>query len=145
MSFIVFCFDVMPIAGIEPVTCALRMRCSTNWAKSAYRGWPSPTKAQKLPKALWLVVSIHTLAQGVTQTLCLSFFKVSFKICFDTKAIIHIVNMRVLKSLLWLHHWYWKSMVIGKTGFEPATPWSQTKCSTKLSYFPKDDCSKNRT
>ena len=25
---------------------------------------------------------------------------------------------------------------IGKTGFEPATPWSQTKCSTKLSYFP---------
>lgn len=27
-------------------------------------------------------------------------------------------------------------MVVGKTGFEPATPWSQTKCSTKLSYFP---------
>ena len=26
--------------------------------------------------------------------------------------------------------------VIGKTGFEPTTPWSQTKCSTKLSYFP---------
>ena len=25
----------MPIAGIEPVTFALRMRCSTNWAKSA--------------------------------------------------------------------------------------------------------------
>ena len=25
---------------------------------------------------------------------------------------------------------------VGKTGFEPATPWSQTKCSTKLSYFP---------
>jgi hypothetical protein len=26
--------------------------------------------------------------------------------------------------------------LVGKTGFEPATPWSQTKCSTKLSYFP---------
>lgn len=25
---------------------------------------------------------------------------------------------------------------IGMTGFEPATPWSQTKCSTKLSYIP---------
>ena len=25
--------------------------------------------------------------------------------------------------------------MVGKTGFEPATPWSQTKCSTKLSYF----------
>jgi hypothetical protein len=26
--------------------------------------------------------------------------------------------------------------VVGKTGFEPATPWSQAKYSTKLSYFP---------
>src|SRR5690625_2329066 len=26
--------------------------------------------------------------------------------------------------------------MVGKTGFEPATPWSQTMCSTKLSYFP---------
>ena len=31
---------------------------------------------------------------------------------------------------------------IGKTGFEPATPWSQTKCSTKLSYFPQFKCKK---
>ena len=28
--------------------------------------------------------------------------------------------------------------MVGKTGFEPATPWSQTKCSTKLSHFPKN-------
>ena len=27
--------------------------------------------------------------------------------------------------------------MVGKTGFEPATPWSQTKRSTKLSHFPK--------
>ena len=26
--------------------------------------------------------------------------------------------------------------MVEKTGFEPATPWSQTKCSTKLSHFP---------
>ena len=26
--------------------------------------------------------------------------------------------------------------MVGKTGFEPVTPWSQTKCSTKLSHFP---------
>ena len=26
--------------------------------------------------------------------------------------------------------------MVGVAGFEPATPWSQTKCSTKLSYFP---------
>ncbi len=25
--------------------------------------------------------------------------------------------------------------MVGKTGFEPATPWSQTRCSTKLSHF----------
>ena len=28
--------------------------------------------------------------------------------------------------------------MVGKTGFEPATTWSQTKCSTKLSHFPKN-------
>ena len=27
-------------------------------------------------------------------------------------------------------------IMVGKTGFEPATPWSQTRCSTKLSHFP---------
>ena len=26
--------------------------------------------------------------------------------------------------------------MVGKTGFEPAASWSQTKRSTKLSYFP---------
>ena len=29
-----------------------------------------------------------------------------------------------------------KIKMVGKTGFEPATPWSQAKYSTKLSYFP---------
>ena len=28
-------FLILPIAGVEPVTYALRVRCSTNWAKSA--------------------------------------------------------------------------------------------------------------
>lgn len=27
-------------------------------------------------------------------------------------------------------------LFVGKTGFEPATPWSQTKCATGLRYFP---------
>jgi hypothetical protein len=35
--------------------------------------------------------------------------------------------------------------VVGKTGFEPATPWSQTKCSTKLSYFPKNNNALDRS
>ena len=26
--------------------------------------------------------------------------------------------------------------MVGATGFEPATSWSQTKCSTRLSYAP---------
>ncbi len=25
---------------------------------------------------------------------------------------------------------------VGKTGFEPAAPWSQTRCATGLRYFP---------
>lgn len=29
------------------------------------------------------------------------------------------------------------SHLVGKTGFEPATPWSQTRCATGLRYFPK--------
>ena len=31
---------------------------------------------------------------------------------------------------------FWNFMMVGKTGFEPATSWSQTRRSTKLSYFP---------
>ena len=28
--------------------------------------------------------------------------------------------------------------MVGAAGFEPATPWSQTRCSTKLSYVPNN-------
>lgn len=28
------------------------------------------------------------------------------------------------------------ALSVGKTGFEPATPWSQTRCATGLRYFP---------
>ena len=28
------------------------------------------------------------------------------------------------------------ALFVGKTGFEPATPWSQTRCATGLRYFP---------
>ncbi len=28
-------------------------------------------------------------------------------------------------------------MFVGETGFEPATPWSQTRCATGLRYSPK--------
>ena len=31
---------------------------------------------------------------------------------------------------------YTRMNVVGKTGFEPATLWSQTRCATKLRYFP---------
>src|SRR6185436_11617365 len=27
-------------------------------------------------------------------------------------------------------------LLVGETGFEPATPWSRTKCSTRLSHSP---------
>src|SRR6516162_4201863 len=29
-----------------------------------------------------------------------------------------------------------KSLSVGKTGFEPAAPWSQTRCATGLRHFP---------
>ena len=30
--------------------------------------------------------------------------------------------------------------MVGKTGFEPAALWSQTRCATKLRHFPKKVC-----
>src|SRR5688500_11446797 len=30
--------------------------------------------------------------------------------------------------------------MVGETGFEPATPWSRTKCSTRLSHSPNCSC-----
>jgi hypothetical protein len=44
-------------------------------------------------------------------------------------------NVRILLGSI--RPFFGKNMV-GKTGFEPATPWSQAKYSTKLSYFPLD-------
>ena len=41
----------------------------------------------------------------------------------DMKKDLHIMKVFVYK-------------MVGMTGFEPATPWSQTKCSTKLSHIP---------
>ena len=31
---------------------------------------------------------------------------------------------------------FFEQVMVGKTGFEPATPWSQTRCATGLRYFP---------
>ncbi len=28
--------------------------------------------------------------------------------------------------------------MVGMTGFEPATPWSRTRCSTRLSHIPME-------
>ncbi len=40
------------------------------------------------------------------------------------------------------------ALSVGKTGFEPATPWSQTRCATGLRYFPSGgkctNCSQKR-
>jgi hypothetical protein len=34
------------------------------------------------------------------------------------------------------HLHFFELVLVGKTGFEPATPWSQTRCATGLRYFP---------
>jgi hypothetical protein len=33
--------------------------------------------------------------------------------------------------------WNQRLLMVGETGFEPATPWSRTKCSTRLSHSPR--------
>ena len=42
-------------------------------------------------------------------------------------------------------HLFERKYMVGKTGFEPATPWSQAKYSTKLSYFPIFCCGVPKT
>ncbi len=32
--------------------------------------------------------------------------------------------------------WLYKIKMVGAAGFEPATPWSQARCATKLRYAP---------
>ena len=36
-------------------------------------------------------------------------------------------------------------LMVGETGFEPATPWSRTKCSTRLSHSPMSNRLPNPT
>ena len=42
-------------------------------------------------------------------------------------------------------NWAGFDKLVGKTGFEPATLWSQTRCATGLRYFPSRDPSWTRT
>ncbi len=44
------------------------------------------------------------------------------------------VGVFARKKSLYNDFYYLK--MVGKKGFEPPTAWSQTKCSTKLNYFP---------
>src|SRR4029079_9869871 len=49
-------------------------------------------------------------------------------------------TVRRVASLNREEHWICGDLnsrkMVGATGFEPATSWSQTKCSTRLSYAP---------
>src|SRR5690606_19927554 len=36
------------------------------------------------------------------------------------------------------------SRLVGRTGFEPATPWSQTRYSTGLNYLPNLKCPRSK-
>ncbi len=47
-----------------------------------------------------------------------------------------LIEPKGLQKKLYDQHTVLLNKMVGKTGFEPATPWSQTKCSTKLSHFP---------
>ena len=49
--------------------------------------------------------------------------------CTLTRASTHLVQKKASTYVP-------ASYFVGKTGFEPATPWSQTRCATGLRYFP---------
>ncbi len=56
--------------------------------------------------------------------------KVWYGLCFNIieKALIKLTDNQCFIRAIFI--------LVGKTGFEPATPWSQTKCATGLRYFP---------
>ena len=56
--------------------------------------------------------------------------KVWYEVCFDIKekTPTKVIDFQCFVEVIFT--------VVGKTGFEPATPWSQTKCATGLRYFP---------
>ena len=43
------------------------------------------------------------------------------------------IGVKKVKCLIFRHLTF---KVVGVTGFEPATPWSQTRCATGLRYTP---------
>ncbi len=51
----------------------------------------------------------------------------------------YVITMRLQKKRIKKTSTKWMIIfnMVGKTGFEPATSWSQTTCTTKLCYFPK--------
>ena len=54
----------------------------------------------------------------------------------------HATSLEGWSSTIELHPRYF---MVGKTGFEPATLWSQTRCATKLRYFPNGVPGETRT
>ena len=45
----------------------------------------------------------------------------------------HVTSLEGWRSTIELHP---HVVVVGAAGFEPATPWSQARCATKLRYAP---------
>ena len=39
----------------------------------------------------------------------------------------------------------WPFLLVGMTGFEPATPCTQNRCATKLRHIPEVYCHRNRS
>ena len=76
--------------------------------------------------------------------LCVIIILCSCQIRFEPATPAYNLDATLGAGLLLLMPTYWtkkKSNIlcvtlVGKTGFEPATPWSQTRCATGLRYFP---------
>ena len=72
---------------------------------------------------MWESIKVHQISN----------LKIIGTITFETKGMQEKI-VTPAKKKRWIINVYF--LLVGKTGFEPATPWSQTKCSTKLSHFP---------
>ena len=95
--------------GFEPTTPWSQARCSTKLSYAPILTSPRTAK----PSCLYHVVVSKNGATGGIRT----------------------PDPRLRRPLLYPTELQTQK-VVGATGFEPTTPWSQARCSTKLSYAP---------
>ena len=115
---------------LELATPTLARLCSTNWATLAMRaGDEARTRDLQLGRLSLYRLSYSRMECSGRYHSC--GYYTYYPLCVPSW--IRTMDLFVNSELL--SHWA-KKTIVGIPGFEPGTPWSQTKCATGLRYIP---------